>query len=137
MCRQLPTRQPVRHGVLEAKAEAVGVAYEQLPHAVRSGTRSREMRPAFPLQLAKYCIRERRGHRSDVPRRSAVTAEVRYFTALRIAAAIRASSGMTKASSGSLYGMVVSCAVTWMIGAFSDEKRCSTMSPAMMALTDA
>jgi hypothetical protein len=36
----------------------------------------------------------------------------RYFTTFLTAAQMRASSGMTNASSGSLYGTVVSCAVT-------------------------
>ena len=53
------------------------------------------------------------------------------------AATILSSSGMTHASSGSLYGIVASSAVTCSIGAFSDAKPCSATSPAIADDADA
>ena len=44
---------------------------------------------------------------------------------------------MTQASSGSLYGIVASSAVTCTIGAFSDENPCSATSPAITVEADA
>ena len=50
---------------------------------------------------------------------------------------ILSSSGSTQASSGSLYGIVASSAVTCTIGAFSDENPCSATSPAITVEADA
>ena len=53
------------------------------------------------------------------------------------AVTILSSFGITQASSGSLYGIVASSAVTCTIGAFSDENPCSATSPAITVETDA
>ena len=53
------------------------------------------------------------------------------------AATILSSLGSTNASSGSLYGIVASSAVTSTIGAFSDEKPCSATSAAITDAADA